>query len=117
LELFLRKRPSDYVGEGVPEADALPIEVPSFPGKNPRIYCYLNDAAKHLVLSTIKTRFKYAMWEELHVIANHDVQITDLIYAYMDKHGISFDQKNWETIRQMYCRMRKIYKCKTVNDE
>jgi hypothetical protein len=49
------------------------------------------------------------LWNELSVLFNEDVQISDIIYAFMENHGISDDPKNWETIRQMYLRLRKTY--------
>ena len=57
--------------------------------------------------------FRNMMWQELSPLFMHDVQITDIIYAFMDRHGIERTEKNWETIRQMYLRMRK----KTFNTD
>jgi hypothetical protein len=90
-------------------AGLLPVEVPQVPRMNPSVYCDVTEAGKQTIISTAKRRFKKQMWEELHVIMTHDVQITDLIYAYLEKVGIETNRKNWETVRQMYARMRKVY--------
>lgn len=47
------------------------------------------------------------MYNELHELFGHDVQITDIIYDFMDRHGIERSERNWEAIRQMYYRLRK----------
>lgn len=108
LCLFIGKRPDgapvDLASDGL-----LPVKVPTQPGKNPAVYNYMSEAGKLAIVNTIKRRFKKMMWDELHVIKPDEVQITDIIYAFMEKHGISATEKNWETIRQMYFRMRKVY--------
>lgn len=109
LSLSLKKHPGGNLPTYSHDPDALPIEVPCFPGRNAQTYSYLNDVGRNMLVSTIKKRFKFMLWDELHCTANMNIQITDLIYVYMDRHGISFDPKNWETIRQMYSRMRKVY--------
>ncbi len=85
----------------------IPVEVPTFKGINPRLYNHLPEAGKKALVSTIKRMFHHMMWRELSPLFTHDVQITDVIYAFMDRHGIERTEKNWETIRQMYHRMRK----------
>ena len=108
LSLFIGKRPAtapiDVAADGL-----LPVKVPTLPGKNPAVFNYLSDSGKLAIINTIKRRFKKMMWDELHVIKPDEVQITDIIYAFMEKHGIGNNEKNWETIRQMYFRMRKTY--------
>ena len=111
LCLFIAKRPAD-VPVDVADDDLLPVKVPTQSGKNPYVYNYMPEYAKKALVNTIKRRFKYMMWEELHVIKPDEVQITDIVYAFMEKHGIADNGKNWETIRQMYFRMRKIYEKK-----
>lgn len=85
----------------------IPVEVPTFKGINPHLYNHLADAGKKALVSTVKRMFQNMMWQELYPLFTHNVQITDVIYAFMDRHGIDRTEKNWETIRQMYHRMRK----------
>lgn len=110
LGLFVGKCPvHGPVAVADDNSDGVPIAIPTFPGKNPDTYNYLTPVGENALKSTIKRRFRYMLWSELHVVFNANVQITDIIYAFMEKHGISDDEKNWETIRQMYARMRKAY--------
>lgn len=108
LELFLTKLPD---GEApVVAADGLtPIEVPTFQGKNPRSWCHLRPSAAQTMVSTIKRRFRKLLWDELHVIRREDVNITDVVYAFLEKYGIEPTEKNWETVRQTYKRLRDVY--------
>jgi hypothetical protein len=106
MQMFITKR--RYVVQPS-TAGLLAVEVPQVPRMNPAVYCDVTESGKKTLISTIKLRFKKQMWEELHVIFPMDVQITDLIYAYLEKVGIEPTPKNWETVRQMYARMRKTY--------
>lgn len=108
LSLFMGKRPIGARAD-VAEEGLLPVKVPTIPGKNPAVYNHLPEYAKRALVNTIKRRFKMMMWDELHVIRGKEVQITDIVYAFMEKHGIADNGRNWETIRQMYSRMRKVY--------
>ena len=94
-------------------AGEIPIEVPTFKGLNPRVYCYLPDRGRKALVSCLKKFFSATVWRELHPLLSHDIQITDVVYAFLDRHGIEPTPRNWETVRQMYYRMRK----KTANNE
>lgn len=105
LSAMLRKAPSRYLPSNGPAA--LPVEVPTLKGLNPATFNYLSPSGQAALISACKTLFKASLYSELHVLFDHDVQITDIIYEYMDRHGIDRNERNWETIRQMYLRMRK----------
>lgn len=85
----------------------LPVEVPTFKGINPKCYNHLPEAGKKALVSCLKKYFSSVMWQELHPLLNQDIQITDVVYAFLDRHGIEPTPQNWETVRQMYYRMRK----------
>lgn len=93
-------RPGDTTG-------MLPVEVPTFKGLNPASFNYLSKDGQTALVSTCKKLFRTALVNELYVLFDQDVQITDVIYAFMDRHGIEPTEQNWETIRQMYSRLRK----------
>lgn len=105
LASLLRKAPSQYIPNNV--SNSLPVEVPTFKGLNPATFNYLSPAGKTALISSCKKLFQATLYNELHELFAHDVQITDIIYDFMDRHGISPSERNWETIRQMYLRMRK----------
>lgn len=111
LSSLLRKAPAFYY---VPDSsDLIPVEVPAFKGINPANFNYLSPKGQTALISACKKLFQAMLFNELHELFDHDVQITDIIYDFMDRHGIDGTERNWETIRQMYCRMRK--KNKTGN--
>lgn len=105
LQSLLRKPPRGYLE--TPDAALLPVEVPSFKGINAATFNYLSDSGRAALLSACKKLFQATLFNELHELFYHDVQITDILYDFMDRHGIDQTEKNWETIRQMYSRLRK----------
>ena len=105
LYASLRANPKNYRQGDT--SGLLPVEVPTFKGLNPATFNYLPPTGKKALISTCKKLFKATMYRELHDLFSHDVQITDIIYDFMDRHNIERSEKNWETIRQMYARMRK----------
>ncbi len=105
LSTFLRKEPSGYTPGDV--SHLLPIEVPTFKGMNPDQHNYLGREGQKAVVSAIKRNFKTLIDKELSVFFNQDISITDIIYAFMESHGIDKTERNWEAIRQMYYRLRE----------
>jgi len=105
LQSLLRKSPKGYVELSAP--GLLPVEVPSFKGVNPATFNYLSDTGRAALVSACKKLFRATLFYELHPLFDHDVPITDIIYDFMDRHGIERTETNWETIRQMYLRQRK----------
>lgn len=104
LSRFLRRRPVGYVEGDV--SGLLPVEVPTFKGMNPDQHNYLIAEGEKALVSAIKRNFKALVDRELSCFYIRDVVITDIIYAFMASHGIDSTEKNWETIRQMFKRLR-----------
>lgn len=105
LQSLLRKAPEGYAE---PQGEQyVPVEVPTVKGVNPASRNYLSRDGRAALISACKSLFRAQLFEELHPLFGHDVQITDIIYDFMDRHGIERTETNWETIRQMYARMRK----------
>lgn len=112
LSRFLRRRPNGYSEDNV--AELLPVEIPTFKGMNPDSHNYLIPEGEKALVSAIKRNFKTLIDRELSCFFIRDVVITDIIYAFMASHGIEQSAKNWETIRQMFKRLRDKsikYKC------
>lgn len=105
LSTFLRKQPHGFDPGDVSEL--LPVEVPSFKGMNPDQHNYLGRDGQKAVVSAIKRNFKTCIDKELSVFYNQDISITDIIYAFMETHGIDKTERNWEAIRQMFYRQRE----------
>lgn len=104
LSQFLKKEPAGYERGDV--KGLLPVEVPTFKGMNPDQHNFLIDAGRKALVSALKRNFKTLLDRELSVFYSEDVNITELIEAFMEKHGIRYDPKDWETIRQMFYRLR-----------
>lgn len=114
LSRFLRKEPAGYSRGDV--SDLLPVEVPTFKGMNPDQHNYLGHEGHKALVSAIKRNFKALLDKELSVFYTQDVVITDIIFAFMANHGIENTERNWETIRQMFKRLRdKSIKTSDVN--
>lgn len=111
LYSLLRQPPRGY--QEKPDPALLPVEVPFFKGINPATRNYLSESGRTALVSACKRLFRSQMYMELCELFDHDVQITDIIYDFMDKHGIERTETNWESIRQMYLRMRKKSQGKT----
>lgn len=105
LYSLLRQPPRGYLEK--PDPALLPVEVPTFKGINPATRNYLSEDARAALVSACKKLFRATLYNELHPLFFHDVQITNIIYDFMDRHGIERTETNWETIRQMYARLRK----------
>ena len=113
LETFLTTPPAEPIKD-LPAENKVAIRLPSFKYKDTRTHNYLPVRARLALAHAIKVRFRVQMWEELYTFNNVEGCITDIIYAWMEKHGIDLTEKNWETIRQMYFRKRKVYRTKKI---
>lgn len=111
LEIYLKTPPKDYVPE-VGGVGYVAIELPNFRSKDTRTNYYLPQKAKEALKSCIRTRFDIEMWAEIHRFSNLFKRKDDLIYAFMEKHGIELTEKNWNAIAKRYRRKRDIYKRK-----
>lgn len=108
LEQFLQTPPKDYV----PIIDAegmLPIVIPCFRHKPPERFNYLPPKATEALIACIRQRFDLCMWQSLHRFSSVFKRQDNLIYAFMEKHGIEPTEKNWNAIAKRYQRKRKYY--------
>lgn len=109
LELFLRTPPPDYVPDFA-GAGKIAIEIPNFRTKDTRDNYYLPPKARETLIACIRNRFDVQMWQSLHRFFNIFQRQDNLIYAFMEKHGIAMNEKNWNAIAKRYQRKRDIYK-------
>lgn len=106
VKLFLEKQPIDIPIDN-PNDFNIAIEIPWYKEKDPRVYFYLTERSKAMIAECYQTLFVQNMWRELGQLQECNCSLTAIIYAWLDKHGIS--EEHWETIRQKYYRMRKRY--------
>lgn len=107
LKQFIEKR-NEEEATNIDER-TLAIYIPTFKDKDPRTYFYLPNRAKVALHKCIKNRFDIQMWQDLHQFSNLGLQIDDIIYAWMEKHGIEPTETNWNAIAKRYQRKRKAY--------
>lgn len=109
LELFLTTPPNDYEpqkgGEGF-----VCIDLPNFRSKDTRYHFYLPPKAAEAIKALIRGRFDICMWNTLHQFHNIFQRQDHLIEAFMEKHGIAINDKNWNSVAKRYQRKRDIYK-------
>lgn len=110
IKRFLEKQPRDLP----PQLDGnLRVKIPQSKEKDPRAgYFYLSPRAVGLVKESLYSLFVSNLWAELGDASRYNCDLTNLIYAWMDKHGIA--DEYWECIRQKYYRLRKLYADKGV---
>ena len=108
LQLFLTKQPEDVPDECREDANLI-IAIPYFKRKDPRIYNYLPPKAVECLHKCIKNRFDVQLWNDLHQVHPKSKMLKELIEAWMECHGIEFDDTNWCTISKRYQRKREIY--------
>ncbi len=107
--LFGRK---DKPGDG-----KLPIALPYFKDRDPRKYCFLSKPARLALAECIRSRFVLELWKDLHRFGNIGKRKQDLIWAWMDAHGIEMTETNWNTIAKIYKRKRDIYRKKKQREK
>ena len=109
LYVNLKKRPlfgkRDKPGEG-----KIPIALPYFKDRDPREYNFLSKPARLALAECIRNRFVVQLWKDLHRFGNIGKRKQDLIWAWMDAHGIEATETNWNTIAKIYKRKRDIYR-------
>lgn len=85
------------------------IMIPNFRNRPPERYNYLPERAMRALHTIIRNRFDVQLWTDLHGFGKIGQQQQDLIYAWMEKHGITPSEKNWCTIAKRYQRQRTHY--------
>lgn len=126
-ESKLLKRLLDKQPENIsPEIGNVRINLPSFKEKDPRVYSYLCEAGKAALIESFEGIFINNLWTEIGDLKNMNCQLTSVIRAWCEKHGIILptDQitdikelrsteeqnaRNFEVVRQKYYRLRKRY--------
>jgi len=84
------------------------IEIPYYKGKNPEYYNHLYPSGKDALIESFCTLFDKNLWNEVSALNNGHVRRKNLIYAFMEKHGI--DIQHWDTVAQRFHRLNQKYK-------
>ncbi len=108
LEVYLTHRPEDQL-PGIGGDGKLAIAIPSFCNRPPEVFNYLPQRALSSLLTIIRNRFDIQLWTDLHHFGKISKRQDELIYAWMEKHGIEMTETNWNAIAKRYQRQRTIY--------
>lgn len=108
LEVYLQKRPPDIKPEVAAEG-RVAIFIPTFRHRPAEVYNYLPKRAYAALLLSIRNRFDIALWNDLHHFGKIGRRQDELIYAWMEKHGIELTEANWNAIAKRYQRQRDLY--------
>lgn len=108
LEVFLAHRPIERLPD-TPGEGKLAIAIPSFRNRPPEVFNYLPQRALNSLLNILRERFDIQLWCDLHHFGNISKRQDELIYAWMEKHGIEMTDTNWNAIAKRYQRQRDIY--------
>lgn len=115
LFTFLTKPPANYLPKP-PSESAVPILIPTFKQYDVRTYNHLPQHAIAAIRKCISNRFVLALWNDLHCFGHIGTQQQDLIYAWMENHGIEINETNWNTIAKIYQRKRHVYLTKNFRN-
>lgn len=108
LEVYLAHRPDGQLPEKGGEGK-LAIAIPSFRNRPPEVFNYLSKNALASLVSIIRSRFDVQLWIDLHHFGKISKRQDELIYAWMEKHGIELTETNWNAIAKRYQRQRNVY--------
>ena len=109
LEIYLTKPPI-FASNNSPGENRVPILVPWFKTKNIRFNTFLSSASRRLLAQCIRKRFVIELWNDLHRFGNIGKKNQDVIWAWMEAHGIESTDTNWNTIAKIYMRKRNVYR-------
>ncbi|MBR5085431.1 MAG: hypothetical protein IKX31_00320 [Muribaculaceae bacterium] len=116
LELGLTPKPILATDIG-PGENHVPIVLPFFKKKDVRKNNYLPGKARRALVQCIRSRFVIALWNDLYKFGNIGKQKQDLIWAWMESHGIETNDTNWNTIAKIYLRKRDVYRRQQLRNQ
>lgn len=108
LEVFLTHRPAGEMPD-VQQEGKTAIAIPSFRNRPPEVFNHLPRRALTSLLNCIRNRFDIQLWNDLHNFGKISKRQDELIYAWMEKHGIEPTETNWNAIAKRYQRQRTTY--------
>lgn len=91
-----------------PEAST-PVHLPVFKHRNPACYNALTSEGFTMLKKCIRNRFVVQLFMDLHKFGHIGKRKDNLIYDWMEAHGIECDETNWCAISKIYYRTRKSY--------
>lgn len=95
--------------EQEPEISGTPLVViiPCFRYRNPEVYNHITAMGRKAFLGILKKRFDIQLWADLHCIYSFGLKKEDMVYAWMESHGIEPTEKNYFAVDQRLQRIRQ----------
>lgn len=107
LEQFLQPLPTSQ--EEIAYNGGVDIIIPNLPFRLASQSYYLPPKATAALVRCIRNRFDVVLWDALHKVSPYFQRQDELIYAFMEKHGIELTEQNWNAIAKRYQRKRTYY--------
>lgn len=85
---------------------AIEVIVPYYKNRPPEYFNFLNDATEKAFVKILKRHFDFCLWSDLCKIHDIASRLDDIIYAWMESHGISITEKNWNAVAKRFQRIR-----------
>lgn len=111
---FSRRRPVGTNPE-TQQPGELAICLMGSASKKPEIYNYISPHGKHAIAEAIDDIFVMHLWEDLTGRGTRDVQLSSLVYDWMDANGIKDEGNNYWNLRMKFQRIKDAYKKNGVN--
>jgi hypothetical protein len=109
LRKFLSKTPDGQLPD-TGENSNLTICIPWFKEMDKRVYNHLGNSAKKMLVESFNQIVEKSMLDEIGKLETYfSGNISSIIYAWMEKHGIADNNTNWYALSQKYYRLRKKY--------
>lgn len=107
LEQFLQ--PLSDSPEETASNGGVDIIIPNLPFRTAPQGYFLPPKATAALVRCIRNRFDVVLWDALHRVSPYFQRQDELIYAFMEKHGIELTEQNWNAIAKRYQRKRTYY--------
>lgn len=108
LDCYLSLTPPNALPD-LPTENSVAIQIPEFKGKPARSYFFLGKHGRKMLRNSIRNRFIVQLWNDLHHFGHIGRRKDEIIYAWMEAHGIDLTETNWNAIAKIYQRQRSNY--------
>ncbi len=109
LKALLDVTPADYIPQPAPQGH-VPVAIPSFPAKDPRQFNYVSPQGIAALVETIRDLFDLELYDYYVKTYVKGSRIDYMIEAWMAKHGIEYNDTNFNSVKKRLDRARnKIY--------
>lgn len=106
INFVLQRRPPMYRREEPDHEGMTPFVIPYSKQKDPRVWNYVSESGKQLLVDYCESLFSVTLWKEVKDVATHaDANLQRIAEAWCSRHGISIDYV--ATIRMRIYREKK----------